>query len=264
MRISSKEIIKYALSDFLYFEVFSCHQFCDPRSGIYLQQALLVACPYMPSPHFCYKWWKLLPVGTAPLSLRAFYGPRRILCLLTREPEAISRPLGVGLSPDELGSVGKQPTSLFFRWNLSGGVLCFPLEVPKVNEPQFPTAAPSLVAPTVKNLPAMQEICVQPRSWEDHLEKGMATHSSILAWRIPWTEELGWLHSMGSQRVRLAWVTNTLPTVITCLIFLVVVVEVYLRLIYNVGLVSGAQHRDSDIFIYIYMCIYINNTSTEF
>ena len=47
----------------------------------------------------------------------------------------------------------------------------------------------SLVAQTVKNLPAMQETWVQSPGWEDPLEKGIATHSSILAWRIPWTEE---------------------------------------------------------------------------
>jgi len=60
----------------------------------------------------------------------------------------------------------------------------------------------SLVAQTVKNLPAMQEIQVQFLGWEDPLEKGTATHSSILAWRISWTEEPGELQSMGSQRVR--------------------------------------------------------------
>ena len=54
----------------------------------------------------------------------------------------------------------------------------------------------------VKNLPAMRETWVRSLSWEDSLEKGMATHSSILAWRIPWTEEPGGLQSMGSQRVR--------------------------------------------------------------
>ena len=47
----------------------------------------------------------------------------------------------------------------------------------------------SLVAKTVKNLPAMQETQVQSLSWEDPLEKGMATHSSILTWRVPWTEQ---------------------------------------------------------------------------
>ena len=51
----------------------------------------------------------------------------------------------------------------------------------------------------VKNLPAMQETSVLSLNWEDPLEKGMATHSGILAWRIPWTEEPGGLQSMGSQ-----------------------------------------------------------------
>ena len=51
----------------------------------------------------------------------------------------------------------------------------------------------------VKNLPATQETWVQFLVWEDPLEKGMATHSSILAWRIPWTEEPGGLQSMGLQ-----------------------------------------------------------------
>ena len=60
----------------------------------------------------------------------------------------------------------------------------------------------SLVAQTVKNLPALQETQVQSLGREDPLEKGMATHSSILAWRIPWTEETGRLQSMGSQKVR--------------------------------------------------------------
>ena len=54
----------------------------------------------------------------------------------------------------------------------------------------------------VKNLPAVQEAQVQSLDWEDPLEKEMATHSSILAWRMPWTEEPGGLQPMGSQRVR--------------------------------------------------------------
>jgi len=53
----------------------------------------------------------------------------------------------------------------------------------------------------VKNSPAIQEIWVQFWGQEDPLEKGMATHSSILAWRVPWTEELGGLWSMGLQRI---------------------------------------------------------------
>ena len=55
---------------------------------------------------------------------------------------------------------------------------------------------------TVMNLPAMQETQVRSLGWEDGLEKEMATHFTILAWRIPWTEEPGGTQSMGSQRVR--------------------------------------------------------------
>ena len=54
----------------------------------------------------------------------------------------------------------------------------------------------------VKNLPAMWETQGQSLGWEDPLEKGIATHFSILAWRIPWTEEPGGLQSMESQRFR--------------------------------------------------------------
>ena len=61
----------------------------------------------------------------------------------------------------------------------------------------------SLVAQMAKNLPAMQETQVQSLGQEDLLEKGMTTHSSILAWRIPWTEEPGGLQSMGLRRIEL-------------------------------------------------------------
>ena len=54
----------------------------------------------------------------------------------------------------------------------------------------------------VKSLPAMQETQVRSLGWEDPLEKEMATHSSILVWKIPWTEEPGGLQSMGLQRVK--------------------------------------------------------------
>ena len=57
------------------------------------------------------------------------------------------------------------------------------------------------MAQTIKNLPAMQEMFVRSLGWEVPLEKGMATHSSILPWKIPWTEEPGRLQSKGSQRV---------------------------------------------------------------
>ena len=66
-----------------------------------------------------------------------------------------------------------------------------------------------------KNLPAVQETWVQFLGWEDPLEKEMATHSSILAWEIPWTEECGGLQSMGSQKSQTQLsnqTTTTMPT----------------------------------------------------
>ena len=63
----------------------------------------------------------------------------------------------------------------------------------------------SLVAQLVKNRPAMRETWAASLGWEDPLEKGMATHSSILAWKIPWTEEPFGIQSMESQRVRHDW-----------------------------------------------------------
>jgi len=59
-----------------------------------------------------------------------------------------------------------------------------------------------MVVQMIKNPPAMQETWVQSLGWEDSLEKEMASHSSIIAWRIPWTEEPGRIQSMGLQRVR--------------------------------------------------------------
>ena len=64
-----------------------------------------------------------------------------------------------------------------------------------------------LVAQIVKNLPATQETQVRSLGQEDPLQKGMVTHSSILAWRILWTEEPGGLQSIASQRVEHEWVT---------------------------------------------------------
>ena len=65
------------------------------------------------------------------------------------------------------------------------------------------------VTQMVKNLPAMQETQGRSLGRENLLEKGMVTHSSILAWRVPWTEEPGEIQSVGFQRVRHDWVTNT-------------------------------------------------------
>ena len=69
----------------------------------------------------------------------------------------------------------------------------------------------SLVAKTVKNPPAMQETWVQSLGWEDPLEKEMAAHSSILAWRIPWTEKPGRLSIHRVTRVRHDLVTKPPP-----------------------------------------------------
>ena len=66
----------------------------------------------------------------------------------------------------------------------------------------------SLVAQTVKRLPTMQETWVWSLDWEDPLEKEMATHSSILTWKIPWTEDPGRLQSTGSQRVGYDWAAS--------------------------------------------------------
>ena len=62
----------------------------------------------------------------------------------------------------------------------------------------------------IKNPPAMQEAQFQPQGQKDPLEKGMTTHSSILAWIIPWTEEPGRLQSVGSQRIEHDW-AGTVP-----------------------------------------------------
>ena len=76
------------------------------------------------------------------------------------------------------------------------------IPIPDRNAESSGSYGASLVAQMVKNLPVMQETGVQSLGWEDPLEKGMAIHSNVLAWRIPWTEEPGGLQSMGSQRLR--------------------------------------------------------------
>ena len=73
------------------------------------------------------------------------------------------------------------------------------------------TQGASLVAQPIQNPPAIQEPRVRSLGLEDPLEKGTATHSRILAWRIPWTEGPGGLQSMRSQRVGHDWATNTFP-----------------------------------------------------
>ena len=89
------------------------------------------------------------------------------------------------------------------------------------------THKPTLnVAQTVKNMPAMQESRIQPLGREDPLEKGMATHSSTSAWRIPRTEEPGGLQSVGWQRVRHDWATNTTRVhdmFLPCYVFILII-----------------------------------------
>ena len=82
-----------------------------------------------------------------------------------------------------------------------GGVdIIFPIPLSTIKNPRH-KIRDLPVAQTIKNLPAMQETQVRSLGQEDSLEKGMATHSSILAWRIPWTMESGGLQSMGLQTV---------------------------------------------------------------
>ena len=78
-----------------------------------------------------------------------------------------------------------------------------------------------LVAQMVRHLPTVLETQVQSLDREDLLEKGMATHSSILSWKIPWMEEPGRLQSMGSQRVGHDWVTSLSLSVYSCHLFLI-------------------------------------------
>ena len=83
---------------------------------------------------------------------------------------------------------------------MMSSLLHFSAEIPWLPDfPEFYRALASLVAQIVENLPAMQETHVWSLSWDDPLEKGIATHSSIIAWRNPWIVEPGGLQSIGSQ-----------------------------------------------------------------
>ena len=89
---------------------------------------------------------------------------------------------------------------------------CFPIYLPLLVTQYLIYAlcwsGTSLLAQTIKHLPTMLETQVLSLVWEDPLESEMATHSSTLAWEIPWTEEPGRLQSMGSQRIRRNWETS--------------------------------------------------------
>ena len=123
---------------------------------------------------------------------------------------------------NQMGSSNHDPNLLLFCVCVCGGVcvcvcvcyssvvwLCDRLDCSTLSCSVHGILQTSLVAQTVKNLLAMQETWVRSLGQEDSLEKEMATHSSIPAWRIPWTKEPYRLQSMGVQRVGHDWVTNT-------------------------------------------------------
>ena len=96
------------------------------------------------------------------------------------------------------------------RYSTIGMIYVFRFTFLFQNNDNFDTKSVfSLVAQMVKNLPATWEIWVWSLGQEDPLEKELATYSSVLAWRIPWTEEPGGLQSTGSQRIGYNWMTNT-------------------------------------------------------
>ena len=94
-------------------------------------------------------------------------------------------------------------------WRSLAGMNLLPVPWDKFVAPLSSPGLPWCPAQTLKNLPQMQETRVQSLDWEDPLKKGTATHPSTPAWEIPWTEEPGGLQSVGSQRVRQDWVTDT-------------------------------------------------------
>ena len=105
--------------------------------------------------------------------------------------------------------------SQLFQWGSFPMSWLFTSGVQSIGAPGSASVLPmnigaSLMTQMVNNLPIMQGTWVQSLVWEDPLEKGIATHSIILAWRITWTEKHGRLHSMGTQRVRHDWETFTM------------------------------------------------------
>ena len=107
--------------------------------------------------------------------------------------------------------------SCLLHWQMGSSPLATPRKAPPpphTHNLNHQGRGPSLGAQMVKNLLVMQETRVQSLGWNNALEKGMAIHSSTLAWRIPWTEETGRLQSMGFQRLRHDWVTLSYDMVI--------------------------------------------------
>ena len=101
----------------------------------------------------------------------------------------------------------------------------------------------SLMAQTVKHLPTMWETWVRSLGWEDPLEKEMATHSSILARKIPWTEDPHRLHSMGSQTVGQDWATSLIPSRF-------IHVKAYIKIFFLLRLKHTHTHTQSIVLIH--------------
>ena len=127
---------------------------------------------------------------------------------LTEETQSVTWALGPCASIEENAHLWTR------KWALSRRHICQSFLASRTVRNTFLLFRSSVL----KNLPATQETWLWSLGQEDPLGKGMATHSSILAWRIPWTEEPGRLQSMGSQRVKHDWATNTF-TFFTSMVF---------------------------------------------
>ena len=149
-----------------------------------------------------HQWWRAWGEGDKLFRIEAW---ARVCCTPSMADAAVPRCPSHGLprwlSGEELSGNAGDPGSIPGLGSSPGEGTAYPLQC----------SLASLVAQLVKNPLAMQETWVQSLGWEDPLEKEKVTHSSILAWRIPWTEESDGLQSMGSQRVRHNWATKPPP-----------------------------------------------------
>ena len=143
------------------------------------------------------------------------------------------RPTGAESQGHAKGSVFSQALQLIFKHARIWEALCYLMWV-------------SLVVQTVKNLPVTQVTLVWYLGWEDTLEKGMATHSNILAWRIPWTEEPGRLQLMGVTKCW-TWLNEWAPT------FYLIErnLDVFLRNIWKVWKVFRPEDSFDDLCVLI-------------
>ena len=126
---------------------------------------------------------------------------------------------GFGKSPGEGKSYPLQASILAWRIPRTSPWGCKESDTTEQLSLSYNNMGISLVAQTVKNLPVMRETRVLSLGWEDPLEKEMASHSSILAWRSPWTEETSRLQSTGSQWIGHNWATNVSSLLIHTVLF---------------------------------------------